>query len=103
MCSTGRELVLLPLDGVVLLTLSVGSYEVCGSRGPVSQCGRMKCGSSRRHEPYVILHRVVDIHPIWCTSPVLFTLDYNCSRVITFKQAEGINVIQSLKVHLYSL
>jgi hypothetical protein len=33
---------------------------------------------------------------------VLFTLDYNRTRVITFKQAEGINVIQILitSIHL---
>jgi hypothetical protein len=39
----------------------------------------------------------------YSNTPVLFTLDCNCSRVIAFKQVEGINVIQSLKVHIYSL
>jgi hypothetical protein len=93
--STGRELGLLPLGGMVLLTSSVGSCvvvplvwrsvlfirhtgpcsesatclrdSVCGSRGSVSRRGRTKHGSSRRHGPYVILQRVVDIHPVWHT------------------------------------
>lgn len=94
--STKRELGLLPMGGVVLLMLSVGScaivplYDIpscsfvirvhvaslltmslhdrmCGPRGSVSRCGRTKRASSCRHEPYVILQRVVDIHSVWCT------------------------------------
>jgi hypothetical protein len=49
-----------------LLTMSLRD-SVCGSHGSVSRCGRTKRGSSCRHEPYVILQRVVDIHSVWRT------------------------------------
>jgi hypothetical protein len=37
------------------------------------------------------------------STPILFTLDCICFRVIAFEQAECIIVISPLKIYLYSL